>query len=260
MYVWPVRNAPTPGVCGSDNGKTLSAALPTNLCDTGTPSTVSGSGHPWSWSCQGAVGSTPTACGALIQTFSLSVTVPEVSGKGDVQVTMASNDDPPVFIFCPQSLCIAHYDFGKTVGLTATPESISLFTSWEGDCLADPCTIEMNGPKAVTAHFTRDYYFKNVTTGGLENSLETAILNANPGDEIRMLATEISINSLFLNKALTLTGGWKALHLSLDTVPTTLNGTLAIRDANSILKNTIVKGTLSIHSGSLLVDGVIVVP
>jgi predicted outer membrane repeat protein len=48
------------GVCGSDNGKTLSSP-PTNLCNTGTPSTVSGSG-PWSWTCVGSNGGTTANC------------------------------------------------------------------------------------------------------------------------------------------------------------------------------------------------------
>ena len=37
------------GVCGSDNGKTLTAT-PTHLCNAGTPSLLGGSG-PWQWSC-----------------------------------------------------------------------------------------------------------------------------------------------------------------------------------------------------------------
>lgn len=38
--------------CGSSNLKTLSSA-PTDLCTSGTPSAIAGSG-PWSWSCQGS--------------------------------------------------------------------------------------------------------------------------------------------------------------------------------------------------------------
>lgn len=55
-------NARVDGVCGSDNGKTLSAA-PLNLCNTGTPSSVLGNG-PWSWSCLGGNGGTDAACAA----------------------------------------------------------------------------------------------------------------------------------------------------------------------------------------------------
>jgi hypothetical protein len=51
---------PTNGACGIDNGKTLSNA-PVNLCVSGTPSAVSGSG-PWSWTCLGSNSGTTASC------------------------------------------------------------------------------------------------------------------------------------------------------------------------------------------------------
>lgn len=53
---------PVNGVCGSDNGKTLST-VPTNLCTSGTASAVLGSG-PWSWTCQGSNGGSNASCSA----------------------------------------------------------------------------------------------------------------------------------------------------------------------------------------------------
>ena len=53
---------PVDGICGSDNGKTLSAP-PVNLCSAGTPSIVSGSG-PWTWICQGSSGGNNASCSA----------------------------------------------------------------------------------------------------------------------------------------------------------------------------------------------------
>src|SRR5439155_25209214 len=51
------------GVCGSDNGQTNLLATPTtNRCSAGTPSAVSGSGHPWTWSCGGANGGSTASC------------------------------------------------------------------------------------------------------------------------------------------------------------------------------------------------------
>ncbi len=50
------------GACGSDNGQTLSFT-PTNLCNTGTASALSGSG-PWYWSCAGSNGGTTAYCSA----------------------------------------------------------------------------------------------------------------------------------------------------------------------------------------------------
>lgn len=54
----PDAPPPTDGVCGSDNGKTLTAP-PTNLCSVGAASTIAGTG-PWTWSCAG-VGTGATA-------------------------------------------------------------------------------------------------------------------------------------------------------------------------------------------------------
>ena len=51
--------------CGSANGSTPASIPTTNLCATGTPSTVSGSG-PWTWSCTGSVGTTPASCSTII--------------------------------------------------------------------------------------------------------------------------------------------------------------------------------------------------
>lgn len=59
---------PVNGVCGSDNDQTLLAA-PANLCAGGNASVVSGSGHPWSWTCGGINGGGNANCSATIKTW-----------------------------------------------------------------------------------------------------------------------------------------------------------------------------------------------
>ena len=54
------------GACGTSNGGTFTSAPTSNLCSTGSPSTVSGSG-PWSWTCQGVNGGAIASCSANIQ-------------------------------------------------------------------------------------------------------------------------------------------------------------------------------------------------
>ncbi|MBI2037411.1 MAG: hypothetical protein HYT15_00555 [Candidatus Magasanikbacteria bacterium] len=54
---------PVSGACGSSNNTTLSSAPTTNLCASGSPSSVSGSG-PWSWTCNGSNGGTTASCTA----------------------------------------------------------------------------------------------------------------------------------------------------------------------------------------------------
>ncbi|GAG10473.1 unnamed protein product, partial [marine sediment metagenome] len=64
------------GVCGSDNGSTLSVT-PTHLCSAGTPSAVSGSG-PWNWSCAGDHGGSTATCSANASAGKL-----QLSGNGN---------------------------------------------------------------------------------------------------------------------------------------------------------------------------------
>lgn len=63
------RSAPPPvdGTCGSANGGNFRTAPATNLCSTGTATTVSGTG-PWIWSCVGLNGGTNANCSAVIRT------------------------------------------------------------------------------------------------------------------------------------------------------------------------------------------------
>ncbi|MDR3554780.1 MAG: SBBP repeat-containing protein [Syntrophobacteraceae bacterium] len=49
------------GACGSSGGGSFTVAPATNLCGSGTASTVSGSG-PWTWSCTGLNGGTNAGC------------------------------------------------------------------------------------------------------------------------------------------------------------------------------------------------------
>ena len=61
-----VGGGSTNGVCGTANGGSFSSAPTTNLCATGTPSAVTGSG-PWAWSCAGSGGGTTANCSANLQ-------------------------------------------------------------------------------------------------------------------------------------------------------------------------------------------------
>ncbi len=59
----PAAPSPVNGVCGSANNTTLSSAPTSNLCSTGSASSVTGSG-PWSWTCAGSNGGTSASCSA----------------------------------------------------------------------------------------------------------------------------------------------------------------------------------------------------
>jgi hypothetical protein len=57
------KAVPVSGVCGASNGKTFATIPSSGFCNSGTQSSVSGSG-PWTWSCAGAYGGSSASCSA----------------------------------------------------------------------------------------------------------------------------------------------------------------------------------------------------
>ena len=55
------------GACGSSDGGTFSSAPTSDLCSSGTASSVTGTG-PWSWTCAGQNGGTDASCSADVST------------------------------------------------------------------------------------------------------------------------------------------------------------------------------------------------
>lgn len=70
---------PLDGVCGSDNGKTLTAP-PTHLCSAGDASGIEGTG-PWTWSCSGLHAGSTAQCSAQKAAQTWTVTA-GVNGSG----------------------------------------------------------------------------------------------------------------------------------------------------------------------------------
>lgn len=85
---------PADGSCGIANGKLLltAPAAANELCQVGTASGVTGSGHPWSWSCNSDSGGANAACSATIQSWAVNaVTGP--GGGGTVAVANPTVDN-----------------------------------------------------------------------------------------------------------------------------------------------------------------------
>jgi len=59
----PLASTPVNGVCGLADGIAVSTAPTTNLCSTGTATSVTGSG-PWNWMCTGSNGGLTPSCSA----------------------------------------------------------------------------------------------------------------------------------------------------------------------------------------------------
>jgi 2',3'-cyclic-nucleotide 2'-phosphodiesterase (5'-nucleotidase family) len=132
--------APANGACGADNGQTLTAA-PINICSSGATTVVSGSGHPWTWGCNGQSGGTSTAsnaCSATIQSYTLNF---GPGPNGSVDNASLSVD----------------YN-GTSAAVTAIPNSGYGFINWTGPgnftSNANPLTVaNVTAAGSYTAHF-----------------------------------------------------------------------------------------------------------
>ncbi|MFT3791951.1 MAG: choice-of-anchor D domain-containing protein [Rudaea sp.] len=128
---------PVDGVCGSDDGKTLSAP-PVNLCNSGLPSAVNGNG-PWTWSCAGSNGGAMAQCSAdIAQSASYTISVAaNPAGAGTVTCT------PNPVAAGGSSTCTAAANAGYT------------FAAFSGDCSGASCTLSnVTANQSVVANFS----------------------------------------------------------------------------------------------------------
>jgi hypothetical protein len=92
------------------------------------------------------------------------------AGTGSGFVSSISDRSPvsPSQIGCG-NICDGYYELGTVVTLTATPDTGSNFTRWDGcDTVSGAtCTVTMNAARSVTATFTVQTFSLNVTKSGL---------------------------------------------------------------------------------------------
>jgi hypothetical protein len=74
---------PTLGQCGSANNQTFTTAPSSNLCASGTPSVVTGTG-PWTWMCQGSNGGSTANCQANVAVLTTWTVTPSATGSGAI--------------------------------------------------------------------------------------------------------------------------------------------------------------------------------
>ncbi len=121
------------GLCGNDHSQTLTSA-PTNLCTTGNPGTVSGTG-PWSWSCDGLNGGNNDSCSANLQTYNIVATANPIAGG-------SANCVPNLI------------DHGADSSCSAAPNAEYIFNNWSGDCIGNTCDLtSVTSAKNVIANF-----------------------------------------------------------------------------------------------------------
>jgi uncharacterized repeat protein (TIGR02543 family) len=240
---------PVIGVCGSSNGGVFATPPSSNLCSFGTLSTTGS----WNWRCVGQNGGTTAYCTATYG-YLLSVIM---AGSGAGSVHSNSNvSGVPGDIYCPSVSCSAGYPYGSIVNLSDSPDNTSTFTGWSGACTGTPCNVTMDEAKSVTATFTAAPRARNATTGASYATLADAITAASSGNEIWTLGTQLD-GAVLLDKTITLLGGWNATYTGKSGLPTLLNGELTNENGNSSTETIDVKGKLTIKSGCLLVNGVV---
>jgi hypothetical protein len=143
---------------GINCGPTCSATYDSGTVVTLTASAGGGSTFGGWSGCDGVSGTTCTVTmsGARsvtatfnVQRFTLTVSKVNV-GLGNGTVTSSDGG-----INCGAT-CVATYDSGTVVTLTATPDFGAVFFSWSGDCsslLGTTCTVTMTSNRSVTATF-----------------------------------------------------------------------------------------------------------
>ncbi len=115
---------PLNGACGSANGTTVSSAPASNLCSSGTASSVTGSG-PWTWSCAGSNGGTTASCSASLATVpppvaSLSTSATTITLGQSATLTWSSTNATSCSLSSGQSGTSGNTTVSPTVTTTYT--------------------------------------------------------------------------------------------------------------------------------------------
>jgi len=130
----------------------------------------------WSGDCAGSGACVLTMSAARIVTarFDLAAYALNVGKNGNGSGTVTSN---PAGLDCGNA-CLANFDYGTQVTLTATPAVGSVFAGWSGACTGTSiCTVTMNATQTVTAAFNTlppSQYALTVTRDGTGSGTVTS--------------------------------------------------------------------------------------
>jgi len=177
--------------------------------------------------------STPVTTSVAISfPVTLSVTVNNAVGAGGT-VTSSPQGTNPDGVSCTSGTCSTMYPYHTVVSLLPTPNDISVFGGWVGNCyVSGVCGLTMTVSKNVTANFVLAP--KAMIGANSYSSLAAAYLAASPGDIILLLDSEMPDAGLDINEELahgknvTLKGGYKADYSDTSGLPTYLKGRLNI--------------------------------
>jgi len=227
---------PITGSCGSSNGGTFASTPSTDLCSTGTPTTVTPVANGWTWICEGLYGGTNDNCSASINHWSISVTM---AGSGSGMVNSV-----PSGIACSSgssSGCTASFPSGSPIDLFASPSYGSLFNNWSIGCTGTgTCSITLTADTGVTALFSANTKIKLDGTTATYATIQDAYNAANDGETFLMQVYSF-LENLTFNRV----------------IRVKLNGG---RDSsyNSTVGVTTIQGSLIIEKGSVEISKVVI--
>jgi hypothetical protein len=171
-----------------------------------------------------------SVAGVFSGTHNLTVSL---AGTGGGSVT-----SDPAGISCPASSCSASFPSGSTVSLLQVPDAFSTFGSWSGDCSGTgDCSVTMDTARTVIANFVLAPKAMIGTIG--YPSLNLAYAAAVSGATIRTLDADLEeVLNMAAGTSIILEGGYKADFSGKSGTPT------------------ILKGPLTVGTGSLTVEGI----
>lgn len=159
-----------------------------------------------------------------------------VAGTGSGTVTSVSAG-----FTCESGSCAAELATGSAISLIATPGSISTFGGWSGDCTnsSGDCSLTMLANKTVTASFNLAPKVKISRTGMGYSTVQEAQTSAQAGDTL-LLLEDILSSSLVVTKNLQLKGGYNS-SFSSQLGYTTLQGSLSITSGSAVVDRLVIK-------------------
>lgn len=171
---------------------------------------------------------------AVATTATLRVTV---SGSGSGSISSS-----PSGISCGSGACTADFERGATVTLTTAPDGLSTFAGWGGACAgtSPTCNVVMSAGMDVTAQFAAAP--RAMIGDAPYGSLNDAYAAASDNAVIRALDAELGeILDLTRGINVLLMGGYNASYSSRTGLPTVLNGALTITSGSLTVDNLLIK-------------------